>query len=583
MVSYLDLSVTRKNAVRVVTEKGKLHCATRCKSNNESLPTDSRASIYQKTVWSHDFIVGLESNFSMNCKEKVEKLEEKVTTMLNDYENGGSSILQLLELVDDIERLGLGYRFQTNITSILNKVASTNEIKEEDNLHAVSLKFRLLRQHDYSVSQGVFKRFKDSNGGFIGCLQTDVKAVLSLYEASYLAFESELDLHEAKLFTTENMLKLSGDVNQEMADHISHALDVPLYRRMHRLEARWYIGAYSKRKDANKFLLDLAILDFNMVQSVHKRDLQKVSKWWEDLGLASKLSFTRDRVMECFFGSVGVVFEPQYYSCRVGLTKACALINTIDDIFDIYGSVDELKVFTNAVKRWDINEVEHMPEYLKLGFLALYNTINEMGYESLITQGKSIIPTLARVWGEFSEAMYVEAKWNQTNYMPTLEDYLDNAWRSSSAVVILTHVYVSMNQDVKTDSLGKCHDLLKWSSMICRLHNDLATSSDEMDRGKNANAISCYMQENGVCEEVARGYINTLIDKAWSKMIEARIGCSKHLACPFVDSIINLARVVHCTCQYGDGLGAPDARAKDRILSVIIDPISVKDKDQYSG
>ncbi|MFS7898010.1 putative (E)-beta-ocimene synthase [Helianthus anomalus] len=57
--------------------------------------------------------------------------------------------------------------------------------------------------------------------------------------------------------------------------------------------------------------------------------------------------------------------------------------------------------------------------------------------------------------------------------MPTLEDYLDNAWRSASGVLILTHgYYLSMNQDVKTDatkSFEKCHDLFKWSSMIFRI------------------------------------------------------------------------------------------------------------------
>ena len=38
-----------------------------------------------------------------------------------------------------------------------------------------------------------------------------------------------------------------------------------------------------------------------------------------------------------------------------------------------------------------------MNEYLQLGFLALYNTINEMGYETLTAQGINIIPILAKV------------------------------------------------------------------------------------------------------------------------------------------------------------------------------------------
>ncbi|KAF5754572.1 putative (E)-beta-ocimene synthase [Helianthus annuus] len=288
--------------------------------------------------------------------------------------------------------------------------------------------------------------------------------------------------------------------------------------------------------------------------------------------------------MECFFWSVGIVFEPQYYSCRIMLTKVLALITTFDDIYDIYESLDELKALTTAVKRWDINAVENMPDDLHVGFLALFNTVNEMGYDTLITQRRNIIPTLAKVWGELCEAFFVEAKWTQTNYMPTLENYLDNAWHSASGVVILTHgYYLSMNQDVKTDateSLEKCHDLFKWSSMIFRLYNDLVTSSEEIDKGQDANAISCYMHETGVSEEVAREYIKTLIDKAWMKMITARVACSADLAYPIIDMAINLARVSNSMYQYGDGHGAPDDRVRDRVLSVIVEPITIRGKEK---
>ncbi|KAJ0666975.1 putative (E)-beta-ocimene synthase [Helianthus annuus] len=50
--------------------------------------------------------------------------------------------------------------------------------------------------------------------------------------------------------------------------------------------------------------------------------------------------------MECFFWSVGIVFEPQYYSCRIMLTKVLALITTFDDIYDTYESLDDLKALT---------------------------------------------------------------------------------------------------------------------------------------------------------------------------------------------------------------------------------------------
>ncbi|KAJ0526061.1 putative (E)-beta-ocimene synthase [Helianthus annuus] len=398
------------------------------------------------------------------------------------------------------------------------------------------------------------------------CLQTDVKGLLSLYEASHLAFMEESDLQDAELFAAKHLLKLKGQENEAL-EHINHTLEFPLYHRMLRLQARCYIDACNKRQDANLLLLELATLDFNSIQAANKTELKEVSNWWNDIGLAHKLGFVRDRLVECFFWTVGMVFEPQYHSCRVGLTKVGTLITVIDDIYDVYGSIDELEIFTDAVKRWDINAMEHMPKYLQLGFRALFDTISEMGCITSNAPEEDITPILVKVW-------------THDKYIPTLEDYLDNAWRSVSGVVILTHGYFLINEEINkdvVDTLEKYHDLMKWSSMVFRLYNDLATYSNEIQRGKNVNVISCYMHESGVCEEVARVYLKTLIDQAWRKLIKVHLACSRELANPFIDMAINLARISCCTYQYGDGHGAPDARAKDQVLSVIIEPITIRE------
>jgi hypothetical protein len=80
------------------------------------------------------------------------------------------------------------------------------------------------------------------------------------------------------------------------------------------------------------------------------------------------------------------------------------------------------------------------------------------------------------------------------------------------------------------------------------------------------------MCETGVSEEAAEKHICNMIDRTWKKMNEERVVDS-----PFGESLvvtaINLARIAQCTYQYGDGHGAPDARAKNRVLSLIIEPI----------
>ena len=62
----------------------------------------------------------------------------------------------------------------------------------------------------YENESDFLRKSKEIHGVLIGGLHTDIKSLLSIYEASHLALEGALDLHEAKLFATENLLKLNG-------------------------------------------------------------------------------------------------------------------------------------------------------------------------------------------------------------------------------------------------------------------------------------------------------------------------------------------------------------------------------------
>ena len=62
----------------------------------------------------------------------------------------------------------------------------------------------------------------------------------------------------------------------------------------------------------------------------------------------------RDRLVENCLWSVGIISEPQFGHCRRVIAINISLITTIDDIYDVYGTMDELEVFTNAVERLNI-------------------------------------------------------------------------------------------------------------------------------------------------------------------------------------------------------------------------------------
>lgn len=70
-----------------------------------------------------------------------------------------------------------------------------------------------------------------------------------------------------------------------------------------------------------------------------------------ELGITEKLNFSRDRMVESFLYAGGVAYEPQYGSLRKWLSKVIKLVLIIDDVYDIYGSLEDLECFTNAFDR----------------------------------------------------------------------------------------------------------------------------------------------------------------------------------------------------------------------------------------
>ncbi|KAK2989236.1 hypothetical protein RJ640_029534, partial [Escallonia rubra] len=510
--------------------------------------------------------------------ERAVKLKENVRMMLDKLEE--EAPLHRLEMIDTVQRLGISYHFGFEIKKILESIYRCDHRSSrwnEADLYAIALEFRLLRQHGYEVPQEVFRRFTDETGMFKECLCEDTREILYLYEATYFSIPGESILDEARDFTTKHLKESLNDKNidQNLAMLVRHSLELPLHWRMLRLEACWFIDAYGRSEDMNSNLLDLAKLDFNMVQAIHQDDLKHMSRWWKSTRLGEKMTFSRDRLMENFLWTVGVIFEPEFQYFRRMFTKVNTLITTIDDLYDVYGTLEELELFTNAVERWDVNEMERVPDYMRICFLTLYNSINEMAYDTLKERGFNTIPYLKNAWTDLCKCYLLEAKWYKSGHTPTLEEYMNNAWISISAPLILTHAYFLADNPTTEEALAyleKYPNIIRWSSIILRLSDDLGTSQDELQRGDNPKSIQCYMHETGASEEDAREHISHLISETWKKMNEDRVASSLFNQ-TFIGAAINLARTAQCMYQHGDGHGIQDRETKDRVLSLLINPI----------
>ncbi|KAL9292732.1 1,8-cineole synthase 2 [Arabidopsis thaliana] len=285
-----------------------------CKSMTKTTPDTTlvelsrRSGNYQPSPWNHCYLLSIENKYASETEVITrDVLKKKVKSML-DVEK--KSRLEQLELIDDLQKLGVSYHFEIEINDTLTDLhlkmgRNCWKCDKEEDLHATSLEFRLLRQHGFDVSENIFdviidqiesNTFKTNN----------INGIISLYEASYLSTKSDTKLHKViRPFATEQIRKFVDDEdtkNIEVREKAYHALEMPYHWRMRRLDTRWYIDAYEKKHDMNLVLIEFAKIDFNIVQAAHQEDLKYVSRWWKDTCLTNQLPFVRDRIVENYFG-----------------------------------------------------------------------------------------------------------------------------------------------------------------------------------------------------------------------------------------------------------------------------------------
>jgi len=88
-------------------------------------------------------------------KLEVDEYKEKVMNMLMEIHDNST---QKLVLIDTIQRLGVSYHFHNEIETSIQNIfdASSQHSENNDNLHVVSLRFRLVRQQGHYISSGTY-------------------------------------------------------------------------------------------------------------------------------------------------------------------------------------------------------------------------------------------------------------------------------------------------------------------------------------------------------------------------------------------------------------------------------------------
>ncbi|KAF8414060.1 hypothetical protein HHK36_002059 [Tetracentron sinense] len=546
-------------------------------SQNAKLEVIRRSANYQPSIWGDRFISYSSDNMVIDAhsKQKTEELKEEARRMLMVASNKPS---QRINLIDSIQRLGLSYHFEREIEEALQQMYDTHPDHEnDDDLYSVALRFRLLRQQGYNVSSDVFNKFKDNKGDFKPNLIQDVRSMLSLYEATHLRVHGEDILDEALAFTTTHLKSMVTQLSTSLATQVMHVLKQPLHKGIPRLEARHYISVYQEEESRNETLLKLAKLDFNQLQSLYQKELSDISKWWKGLDFTSKLPFARDRVVECYFWILGVYFEPQYFLGRRILTKVTYLTSILDDIYDVYGTLEELKLFKEAIESWDVSAMDQLPEYMKVCYQALLDVYDEIEEEMIKKERSYRVYYAKEAMKNQVRAYFDEAKWFHEGYIPTMEEYMSTALVSSAYSMLTTTSFVGMGDIVTKEAFDWVISepkIITASLVICRLMDDLVGHKFEQERGHVASSVECYMKQHGVSEQEVHDEFHKRVRNAWK---DINHGCLRptDIPMPLLMRVLNLVRVIDVLYKDKDGYSNAGTMMKDYISELLIDPVTI--------
>ncbi|KAL9457852.1 hypothetical protein AB3S75_006822 [Citrus x aurantiifolia] len=546
---------------------------------NSGKDSTRRSANFRPSIWGDHFL-----QYTCDYQETDDRslkhleLKEEIRRMLKALNKTSHT----LELIDAIQRLGVSYHFESEIDEILGKMHKAYRDddlwdNENDKLYYIALQFRLFRQNGYRISADVFNTFKGSDGKFKASLAKDVRGMLSLYEATHLRVHEENILDEALAFTTSHLESIAThQIRSPLAEQVKHALVQPIHRGLQRLEARQYIPIYHEEPSHNEALLTFAKLDFNKLQKLHQKELGDISRWWKELDFTHKLPFIRDRVAELYFWLIGVYFEPQYSFARSLLTKVLSLISIIDDIYDVYGKIEELELFTSAIERWDINAVDQLPEYMKLCYRALIDVYNELE-KDLASQGKLYRLHYAKEAMKNLVKHYLfEAKWCHQNYVPTVDEYMAVALVTSACPIFSTISFVGMGDIVTKESfewLFSNPRSVRATSAVYRLVNDIMSHKFEQSRGHVASSVECYMKQYQATEEEAYNELRKQVSNAWKDINEDCLRPTV-VPMPLLMRILNLTRVADVIYKYEDGYTFSEV-LKDIIASLFINPVPI--------
>ncbi|CAN1288470.1 Probable terpene synthase 3 [Linum perenne] len=506
-----------------------------------------RTADFHPTVWGDFFVTHVFNTHEMvdGWKQEIEELKQDVKAML---ETPTGKLSEKLEMIDVVERLGIGYHFEHEIKEQLRRVYDDGNVDETGDLSTVAIQFRLLRQHGYNVTSEIFNNFKNEERSFKNELGIDIRGLLALYEAAYLRKHGETILDEAIEFTTTHLTNLVVEDGQVLGERVTRALKRPLRKGVEKHEQLFFISSYEREEGHDQMLLKLAKLSWNVLQDLYQQELRDITKWWIDLDFATKLSFARDSTI---------------------------LVSITDDMYDVHGTIDELELFTAAVERWDIS-MKDLPEYMRLFYEALIDLMDEI--DSITSkQGRSFCAEYVRQAEKKQMRAYLaEARWFAKGKVPTIQEYRRVGVYTSTYPLLACSALCGMGDKAPKevfDWLMADPKIMVAVSDHCRLMDDIVSHEFEQKRGHVASAIECYMKQYDASRKQAVSALNQFLEDDWKDINEECLQQPGFVSNEVLSMFVGLAKVMEVLYKEFDSYTFSDTATRDMMTALLVTPI----------
>ncbi|XP_066325789.1 tau-cadinol synthase-like [Miscanthus floridulus] len=503
--------------------------------------TAAEARTVDPSVWGDFFIDYVPKPMQMlegSMRERVNQLRKEVCGLFEACSD--SNAVHQMSLVDTLQHLSIDHLFQEQIDATLRSIHGCGGFSS---LHEVALRFRLLRTHGLWVSPDeLISKFRGDDGSFRTEITNDHRGLLSLYNAAHLLTHGEVELEEAIPFARHHLGLglLTSSLRAPLAGQVTRALKLPLPRTLKRLEALDYMSEYTQEQTYNPSILELAKLDFNLLQRLHLKELKAISQWWKDIYQEVELNYMRDRVVECFFWCYTVYYEQDLSRARTMLTKIFALITVVDDTFDDHATLDESGKLAEALRRWDDSAVSMLPEYLRKFYLRLLRNFED--FEDELQPNERYRVAYTREAFQMSSESYLqESEWFHHNCKPSFKEHVKVSTVSVGPQLGATGMLMGMGDEATRDAFEwalRGDTAVMIFGRIARFLNDIASFNSGKSKNDVATSVECYMNEYNVTSEVAMTEIGYLIEDGWKTANRARFEHPELL--PAVQRLINL-------------------------------------------